>query len=37
MILEAMDKQIRQAFKGKEITLGEEGWEVDGELKVRYP
>ena len=37
MVLETMDKQIRQAFKGKEITLGEEGWEIDGELKVRYP
>ena len=37
MVLETMDKQIRQAFKGKKVTLGEDGWEVDGELKVRYP
>ena len=37
MVLETMDRQIRQAFKGKKVTLGEEGWEVDGELKVRYP
>ena len=37
MVLESMDKQIRQAFKGKKVTLGEDGWYIDGELKVRYP
>lgn len=37
MVLESMDKEVRQAFKGKKVTLGDEGWEVDGELKVRYP
>ena len=37
MILEAMDKQIRQAFKGKKVTLGDDGWYVDGVLKVGFP
>jgi len=37
MVLEAMDKQVRQAFKGKKVTTESDGWYVDGELKVRYP
>ena len=37
MVLETMDKQIRQAFRGKEVTLGDDGWYVDDELKVRFP
>lgn len=37
MILETMDKQIRQAFKGKKVTLGDDGWYVDGVLKVGFP
>ena len=37
MILESMDKEIRQAFKHDKVTRGQGGWEVNGELKVRYP
>ena len=37
MVLQEMDKRIRQAFKGKKVTTEDDGWHVDGKLKVRYP
>ena len=35
--IEAMDKEIRQAFSGAEIEMKIDGWYVDGKLRVRNP